>query len=54
MWPVSCRFTDDHDLYRLAYALVGLAASGHCAMVSDPEETHERIVAAANAVAVSG
>ena len=29
-------------------------ASGHCAMVSHPEETHERIVAAANAVAVPG
>ena len=26
-------------------------ASGHCAMVSHPEETHERIVTAANAVA---
>ena len=26
--------------------------SGHCAMVSHPEETHERIVTAANAVAV--
>jgi hypothetical protein len=29
------------------------AASGHCAMVFHPEETLERIVAAANAVAVS-
>ena len=29
-------------------------ASGHCAMVSHPEETHERIVTAANAVAVPG
>src|SRR6478736_7212358 len=29
-------------------------ASGHCAMVSHPEETHERIVAAANAAAVPG
>jgi hypothetical protein len=29
-------------------------ASGHGAMVSDPEETFERIVTAANAVAVSG
>jgi pimeloyl-ACP methyl ester carboxylesterase len=28
--------------------------SGHCAMVSHPEETHERIVTAANAVAVPG
>jgi pimeloyl-ACP methyl ester carboxylesterase len=28
-------------------------ASGHCAMVSHPEETHERIVTAANAVAGS-
>ena len=27
-------------------------ASGHCAMVSHPEETHERIVTAANAAAV--
>ena len=27
-------------------------ASGHCAMVSHPEETHERIVTAASAVAV--
>ena len=27
-------------------------ASGHCAMVSHPKETHERIVTAANAVAV--
>jgi pimeloyl-ACP methyl ester carboxylesterase len=27
--------------------------SGHCAMVSHPEETLERIVTAANAVAVS-
>ena len=27
-------------------------ASGHCAMVSHPEETHERIVAATNAVAL--
>jgi pimeloyl-ACP methyl ester carboxylesterase len=26
--------------------------SGHCAMISHPEETHERIVTAANAVAV--
>jgi hypothetical protein len=26
--------------------------SGHCAMVSHPEETHERIVTAANAAAV--
>ena len=26
-------------------------ASGHCAMISHPEETHERIVTAANAVA---
>jgi pimeloyl-ACP methyl ester carboxylesterase len=26
-------------------------ASGHCAMVSHPEETYERIVAAANAAA---
>jgi hypothetical protein len=25
-------------------------ASGHCAMVSHPKETHERIVAAAKAV----
>jgi pimeloyl-ACP methyl ester carboxylesterase len=29
-------------------------ASGHCAMVSHPEETHERIVTAANAAAVLG
>ncbi len=29
-------------------------ASGHCAMVSHPEETHERIVTAAKAVAVPG
>jgi pimeloyl-ACP methyl ester carboxylesterase len=29
-------------------------ASGHCAMISHPEETHERIVAAANAAAVPG
>jgi pimeloyl-ACP methyl ester carboxylesterase len=29
-------------------------ASGHCAMISHPEETHERIVTAANAVAVRG
>jgi pimeloyl-ACP methyl ester carboxylesterase len=29
-------------------------ASGHCAMVSHPEETHERIVTAANATAVAG
>ena len=29
-------------------------ASRHCAMVSHPEETHERIVTAANAVAVPG
>jgi pimeloyl-ACP methyl ester carboxylesterase len=29
-------------------------ASGHCAMVSHPEETHERIVTAANAVGVPG
>ena len=29
-------------------------ASGHCAMVSHPEETLERIVTAANAVAVPG
>jgi hypothetical protein len=28
-------------------------ASGHCAMVSHPEETHERIVAAANGAAAS-
>jgi pimeloyl-ACP methyl ester carboxylesterase len=28
--------------------------SGHCAMVSHPEETHERMVTAANAVAVPG
>jgi pimeloyl-ACP methyl ester carboxylesterase len=28
--------------------------SGHCAMVSHPEETHERIVTAAKAVAVPG
>jgi pimeloyl-ACP methyl ester carboxylesterase len=28
--------------------------SGHCAMVSHPEETHERIVTAANAAAVPG
>jgi pimeloyl-ACP methyl ester carboxylesterase len=28
--------------------------SGHCAMVSHPEETHERIVSAANAAAVPG
>jgi pimeloyl-ACP methyl ester carboxylesterase len=27
--------------------------SGHCAMVSHPEETHERIVTAANAVAAA-
>jgi hypothetical protein len=29
-------------------------ASGHCAMVSQPEATYERIVTAANAVAVPG
>ena len=29
-------------------------ASGHCAMVSHPEETHERIVTAANSAAVPG
>jgi len=29
-------------------------ASGHCAMVSHPAETHERIVTAANAAAVPG
>jgi pimeloyl-ACP methyl ester carboxylesterase len=29
-------------------------ASGHCAMVSHPEETYERIVTAANAAAVPG
>ena len=29
-------------------------ASGHCAMVSHPEETHERIVTAADAVGVPG
>jgi hypothetical protein len=29
-------------------------ASGHCAMVSHPEETHERILTAANAAAVPG
>jgi pimeloyl-ACP methyl ester carboxylesterase len=29
-------------------------ASGHCAMISHPEETYERIVTAANAVAASG
>jgi pimeloyl-ACP methyl ester carboxylesterase len=29
-------------------------ASGHCAMISHPDETHERIVTAANAVAVPG
>ncbi len=29
-------------------------ASGHCAMVSHPEETHKLIVTAANATAVSG
>jgi pimeloyl-ACP methyl ester carboxylesterase len=29
-------------------------ASGHCAMVSHPEETHERLVTAANAVGVPG
>ena len=29
-------------------------ASGHCAMISHPEETHERIVTAANATAVPG
>jgi pimeloyl-ACP methyl ester carboxylesterase len=29
-------------------------ASGRCAMVSHPEETHERIVTAANAAAVPG
>jgi pimeloyl-ACP methyl ester carboxylesterase len=29
-------------------------ASSHCAMVSHPEETYERIVAAANGVAVPG
>jgi pimeloyl-ACP methyl ester carboxylesterase len=29
-------------------------ASGHCAMVSHPDETHERIVTAAKAVAVPG
>src|SRR5262245_6628911 len=28
--------------------------TGHCAMISHPDETHERIVAAANAVAASG
>jgi len=28
--------------------------SGHCAMVSHPEETHDRMVSAANAAAVSG
>ena len=28
-------------------------ASGHCAMISHPEETHERIVTAANAVPVA-
>ena len=28
--------------------------SGHCAMVSHPDETHERIVTAANAAAVPG
>jgi pimeloyl-ACP methyl ester carboxylesterase len=28
--------------------------SGHCAMVSHPVETHERIVTAVNAVAVPG
>jgi hypothetical protein len=28
--------------------------SGHCAMVSHPAETHERIVTAANAVAGPG
>jgi hypothetical protein len=27
-------------------------SSGHCAMVSHPEETHERIVTAANAAAM--
>ncbi len=32
----------------------GGVASGHCAMVSHPEETHERIVTAANAAAVPG
>jgi pimeloyl-ACP methyl ester carboxylesterase len=29
-------------------------SSGHCAMVSHPEETHERIVTAASAAAVPG
>jgi hypothetical protein len=29
-------------------------SSGHCAMVSHPEETHERIVIAANAAAEPG
>ena len=29
-------------------------ASGHCAMVSHPEETHERIVTVANAATVLG
>jgi pimeloyl-ACP methyl ester carboxylesterase len=29
-------------------------ASGHCAMISHPEETHERIVTAANAAAGTG
>lgn len=29
-------------------------ASGHCAMISHPEETHERIVTAANATAAAG
>jgi pimeloyl-ACP methyl ester carboxylesterase len=29
-------------------------ASGHCGMVSHPEETHERIVSAANTAAVPG
>ena len=28
--------------------------SGHCAMVSHPEETHKRIVTAANGAAVPG
>jgi pimeloyl-ACP methyl ester carboxylesterase len=28
--------------------------SGHCAMLSHPEETHERIVTAANGAAVPG
>jgi pimeloyl-ACP methyl ester carboxylesterase len=29
-------------------------ASGHCAMISHPEETHERMVTSANATAVAG